>query len=388
MKIKSDILKAMDSGEITLSVMADFSKAFDTVDFETLIKKLHQLNFSKSSLLILSSYLSNRQQFVQINDKESNKLTVLNGVPQGSILGPVLFNIYVHDLSANTDAECIQYADDTSLYRHTKPRELAECVVKVNEDVKNIQTWSESQNLLFNAKKTKTMLFATQQMARRHEFEYEIRTINDKIIERVKEFKLLGITFSQDMKWNAHVNLATSKAYGTLKTLSKIKRFMPYHIRKQLAEMLVLKRLDYGDALFHHAPKYLHQQLQRIQNATASFVRGRYSKVTDVIALKWLPIEESAEFSMAKLGWKSIKSDNWPSFLPMKQMPERCGTRNFVPNGTMLECPNIIPGTFEYDSSRAFNKLPRKCRDEMKYKKFCSETKSFLLDQAFAKNLI
>ena len=98
MKIKSDIIKAMDSGEVTLSVMADFSKAFDTVDFEIMIEKLHKLNFSKSALLLMSSYLSNRLQFVQINDKESNRLTVLNGVPQGSILGPVLFNIYVHDI--------------------------------------------------------------------------------------------------------------------------------------------------------------------------------------------------------------------------------------------------------------------------------------------------
>jgi len=277
LKIKSDIIKAMDSGEVTLSVMADFSKAFDTVDFETLIKKLHQLKFSKPALLTLSSYLSNRHQFVQINDKESDKLTVLNGVPQGSILGPVLFNIYVHDMSGNTDAECIQYADDTSLYRHTKPRQLAECADQMNSDIKNIQRWSESQNLLFNAKKTKTMLFATQQMARRHEFEYEIKSINEKPIERVKEFKLLGLTFSEDMKWNSHIKQATSKAYGTLKTLSKIKRFVPYHLRKQLAESLVLSRLDYGNALLQNAPKYLHQQLQRIQNATASFVRGRYS---------------------------------------------------------------------------------------------------------------
>ena len=187
MKIKDDIIKAMNSGEITLSVMADFSKAFDTVDFETLIKKLHQLKFSKPALLTLSSYLSNRHQFVQINDKESDKLTVLNGVPQGSILGPVLFNIYVHDMSMNTDAECMQYADDTSLYRHTKPGQLAECAEKLSHDIKDLQKWSESQNLLFNAKKTKTMLFSTKQMARRHDFTYQITSINEKTIERVKQ---------------------------------------------------------------------------------------------------------------------------------------------------------------------------------------------------------
>ena len=387
MKIKNDIIKAMDSGEINLSVMTDFSKAFDTVDFEILIKKLHKLNFSKAALLTLSSYLSNRRQFVQINDKESDKLTVLNGVPQGSILGPVLFNIYVHDMSMNTNAKCIQYADDTSLYRHTKPRKLAECVGKVNDDIKNLEQWSESHNLLFNSKKTKTLLFSTQQMARRHNLDYEIKSSDEKTIERVREFKLLGVTFSEDMKWNAHIKRITSKAYGTLKALSRIKRFVPYHLRKQLAESLVLSQLDYGNALFYNAPAYLHHQLQRIQNASASFVTGRYSKLTDVISLGWLPIYERTEFSMAKLAWKSINSTNWPSFLPMERMAPRRGLRSNDQTGTMLACSNFITNSFEYDASRVFNGLPQKCRDELNYKDFCSETKNFFLDQGLAKSV-
>eukprot|EP00111_Clytia_hemisphaerica_P014787 TCONS_00043592-protein len=93
----------------------------------------------------------------------------------------------------------------TSLYRHTRPQHFVECTEKIDNDIKDLQRWSKTQNLLFNSKKTKTVLFSTQQMARRHQFEYEIKSLDEKNIERVKTFKLLGITFSEDMKWNAHI---------------------------------------------------------------------------------------------------------------------------------------------------------------------------------------
>ena len=261
----------MDRGEVTLAVMADFSKAFDTVDYKTLIEKLHKLNFSKKSLKILASYLSNRFQYVQINDKESHALPVTNGVPQGSLLGPVLFNIYVYDMSTKTDAACHQYADDTSLYRHSKPKDLDICSTTLNNDVNEIQGWTKDTNLIFNPNKTKSMLFTTQQMARRHQLDYSLRTTDGKEIERVSNFKLLGVTFNENLKWNKHVKKATASAYGSLKTLTRLRRFLPFSQRKQLAEALVLSRLDYGNALLFNAPAYLHQQLQRVQNAAASF---------------------------------------------------------------------------------------------------------------------
>ena len=117
------MLKAMSRGEITLSIMADYSKAFDTVDYETLIRKLHKLRFSKDSMLLIANYLSSRRQFVQIDEKSSDCLTVTNEVLQGSIIGPILFNIYVHDLKHET---CIQYADDTSIYRHLSTKKYGE----------------------------------------------------------------------------------------------------------------------------------------------------------------------------------------------------------------------------------------------------------------------
>ena len=175
MKIKDDIVKAMNRGEITLAVMVDFSKAFVTVDFETLIRKLHKLNLSKPSLKIFASNLSNWHQYVQIDDSVSQRLAVTNGVPQGSILGPVLFNIYVHDMSTKTRATCCQYADDTSLYRHSRPKDLTTCAETLNKDVihwaPKLVNWPALEQIFNPKKKTNSLLFT----ARRHQLNYELK---------------------------------------------------------------------------------------------------------------------------------------------------------------------------------------------------------------------
>ncbi|XP_066911400.1 uncharacterized protein [Clytia hemisphaerica] len=155
------------------------------------------------------------------------------------------------------------------------------------------------------------------------------------IIERVPSFKLLGVTFNENLTWNAHVKNAITKAYGTLKSLALIKRYLPYRLRCQLAETLVLSKLDYGNAVFNNAPDYLFKQLQKIQNAAASFVRKSYSRETDVIAMKWLPVKERSDYSMARLAWKSVNMGTWPKFLPMEKY-EQPITRNDRIGGTKL----------------------------------------------------
>ena len=387
--MKNDILKAMNRGEVTLAVLADFSKAFDTVDFETLIRKLHSLRFSKKSLLIISNYLSHRYQYVQIDENKSSVLNITNGVPQGSILGPILFNIYVHDMATKTTAKCIQYADDTSIYRHTKPTALEHCTKDVNSDIIEIEKWSHDSNLIFNSTKTKSMLFATKQMARRHNFNFVIKSNNDKPIERVSSFKLLGVTFSEDLSWNNHVKNITAKAYGTLKSLSLIKRYLPYHLRKQLAETLVLSKLDYGNAVINNAPSYLFSQLQKVQNAAVSFVRKKYSKCSDVIEMKWLPMKERSEHSIAKLAWKSINKNDWPKFLPMskEELTRQRPTRYEQIGGTKIRQTSNIDASFEFEASKIFNELPIACRNSLSYKDFCKQTKNYFLDKALARSL-
>lgn len=155
--IRDDILKAMKRGEIALAVKADFSKAFDTVAFEKVLSKLHLMGFSRSSLQWIASFLMDRKQFVQIDDRSSAQISTTYGVPQGAILGPVLFNLYVNDLSSALSFEvvCHQYADDTTLYTHFRPSDLEVGQSVIQDALNKLSDWSLECNLVLNPKKKK-----------------------------------------------------------------------------------------------------------------------------------------------------------------------------------------------------------------------------------------
>ena len=130
LRIRDDIFQAMKKGELTLIAFADFSKVFDTVDYSIVIRKLHAIGLYKSALLWILSYLSNRQQFVQVNDKQSRLKDVLFGVPQGSVLGPVIFNLYAIDMQEclKDAVACFQHADDTTVIYFTHPQKTSRIV--------------------------------------------------------------------------------------------------------------------------------------------------------------------------------------------------------------------------------------------------------------------
>ena len=118
----------MNTSEITLGILLDYSKAFDTIDHLTLLEKLHKLNFSVQALKLIHSYVSDRKQFVQVDDKSSSVNLYSFGVPQDSILGPVLFNLYIVDLVENVTCDSLQYVDDSTLYKHSKPKNLKKSI--------------------------------------------------------------------------------------------------------------------------------------------------------------------------------------------------------------------------------------------------------------------
>ena len=190
-------------------------------------------------------YLTRRKQFVQTNDKISQEVDVSLGVPQGSILGPVLFSLYVNDLSDDLNqVTSHQYADDTSLYSHGKPAEIDRCQNQLQSAMDHLSSWSNECNLILNPEKTKAMLFSTSQLARTYNLPEQSVNLT---LERVSNIRLLGTEFQENLKWNNEINSKIHSCYGCLSVLRKLKNLAPFKVRKQLADTLILSRIDHND---------------------------------------------------------------------------------------------------------------------------------------------
>ena len=263
--IRDDIKRAMKRKEVTLVVLADFSKAFDTVCFKTTLKKFYKLGFSKNYLKWLLSYLSGRTQFVQINDTKSHLKFSQFGIPQGSILGPMIFNLYVSDLRDSLDlsTSCSQYADDTSLCTHCAVREVESTTCDLNKLLTKLGSWSKDSNLALNPNKTKFMVLSTQQMSSHHKLaDCALNlTVGDNSLKRVESTKFLEVNIHSNLKWDDRIKHLAASCYGTLATLKKVKNFTNYKLRKHLTESLVLSRLDFSDIVFYPLSENLLKKL-------------------------------------------------------------------------------------------------------------------------------
>ena len=213
-------------------------------------------------------YLTDRTQYVQIDDRSSERLNVSFGVPQRFILCPILFNLYVNDLTdvLSTEVNCHQYVNDITIFSHCKPSELLRVVGRRCR----LSTWSFRCNLALHPKKTKVMLLSTPQMSQTHRLDGHCIHLcaNGRSRERVSTFRLLGTEVHENVNWKRAINCKISSCYGTLSVLKKLKYLAPYNVRKHLAECLILSKMDYNDIVSDTIADYL-VRLLRVQLAAA-----------------------------------------------------------------------------------------------------------------------
>ena len=200
-RLTDEILLNMDKDEVTGLVFIDFLKAFDTVDHKLLLRKLAIYGASDAAVSWIKSYLSNRKQFVKLGNQSSELLPIKQGVPQGSILRPVLFLLFVNDMPLNIFKSSMDiYADDTTISSSANWNEIPKLQEALLEDLKKVEKWSRTNSMYLNPSKTKAMLVVGKRLRKRFDGETSSLqlSLNDKEIEIVRSHKLLGLKIDQD----------------------------------------------------------------------------------------------------------------------------------------------------------------------------------------------
>ena len=204
LEVMDRVIKEMDQNRFPINIYLDLSKAFDTLDHKILLHKLEYYGLKDNTLHLLKSYLDTRCQYIEYNNCQSKFLTINCGVPQGSILGPLLFIIYMNDLHLATNiCHPIIYADDSTLTITLQSTGDLISEEAINKELHNVHDWLKLNKLSLNASKTKGMIFHTSQ----RNISYPKLYMQNTQIEFVKHFNLLGVVLDENISWREHLNL-------------------------------------------------------------------------------------------------------------------------------------------------------------------------------------
>ena len=233
------------------------------------------------------------------------------------------------------------------------------------------------------------MILSTPQMSRVHHLaEYDPNiAVSSYKLERIKSWKLLGVHINEHLKWDDHIKHTVSGCYATLSILRKLKYLAKYELRKQLAETLILSKLDYADLVFYPLPQFLLRRLQRVEFAAASFVLGHYVKnFRDVLKIGWLPINERRDLNLLKSCFKALhNTETWPDYL--KIIKQKC--RKELRSSNSIRLVILTENdTFQDNASKLFNNLPETIRNCKDYRTFLSLSSNFLCNRVQSDQLV
>lgn len=289
-------------------VLLDMSKAFDSISHEILLLKLKYGGASNTCLQWFRSYLSDRQQVVRINSSLSESLPLSSGVPQGSILGPLLFSIYVNDLPA-VPQKCIShsYVDDTKLQVSFKLQNKDIAVAEMNEDLFKVCNWCFRNYLLLNPDKSKLMVFGTRKMLPK--LQDITLSLLGKDLSPSETAKDLGVLLDPHLSYNNHIIKTVSSCMSSLGQINRVKHAFDRKTLLIVINALVFSKLFYCSNVWANCSKLNIDKLQSVQNFACRIVSGirKYDHVTpELKRLKWLPVSSQLYYRNTILAFKCM----------------------------------------------------------------------------------
>ena len=252
LKFVDDVSFNLDKKISTVSLFIDLSKAFDTIDHSILLNKLYIYGIRGIAFNWFKSYLTNRKQFVRFNDTDSTLSNINTGVPQGSILGPLLFILYINDMYKSSNMlNFILFADDTTIYLHNNDVNLA--IQSMSSELNNVSEWLSANKLSLNIDKTKLLVFTNI----KGEIPNYILQFKDKVIESSRTTKFLGLIIDNKLSWRDHITKVSGSISKMVGIMCKIKYYLPSYILLTIYNSLVLPHLMYSIIVWGNAlPTY------------------------------------------------------------------------------------------------------------------------------------
>ena len=368
-------------GNITGAIFLDLKKAFDTVDTNILLHKLSAIGIQKTELFWFRDYFTNRTQHVRFNEAASSVLPINFGVPQGSVLGPLLFTLYINDLpSVVKHSKVVLYADDTAFFVSGKCIENTQ--MQLNDDLETVSKWLNVNRLTLNANKTKTMLFGTQQHLSKREGGLKLN-INGESLEQVSCFKYLGLWFDPSLNWKKHVDCISKKISQRIGVQSRIRPFISTTTANTLFKTMIAPIIDYGDIMWSKGPQSNLKRIQKLQNKACRVIlrcRRRTHISTMHSSLGWLTSQNKIKLHKMLMVGKCLLGDV-PSYLRGKFIRAKdfhsYSTRNancnlFIPRITCNAGKNL----FCYEGAVLFNTLNNTVKTSQSYKEFKDKCKT------------
>uniref|UniRef100_A0A3Q3C7D3 Reverse transcriptase domain-containing protein n=1 Tax=Haplochromis burtoni TaxID=8153 RepID=A0A3Q3C7D3_HAPBU len=386
LRIFNDIFLSCDSGESVILILLDLTAAFDTVDHEILISRLEQcVSITGVALKWFRSYLTKQTFSVRLGNCESSRAPLSHGVPQGSILGPILFSLYLLPLGSifrkhRLSFHC--YADDCQIYVPLRKKD-GSSVNRLQICLEDVKSWLALNFLCFNVSKTEVMVFRPASTA--------VPYVDLQSLKSFCKPEIVNLGFKMDpeFKLESQIGLVVRSSFFHLRQLAKIKHFLTRQQFETVIHAFVTVRLDYCNSLDFGVSRSSVFRLQLVQNAAARLLTGtrRYEHITPVLySLHWLPVHFRIHFKLLLFVFKCL-SNAAPVYL--SELP-------YIPSRSLRSADQLllsVPRTnrklrgdraFAVAAPKLWNELPLHVRQAPSLSVFKSRLKTYLFTLAFS----